>query len=243
MNKTVNDKEIDNIINKKSNIKQATNKGTKKTKMVINKELIIIVIMFLIFIIYTLLVKFNIFNKLDSVTESTVIGLRNSTLTNFMSTITNLGGAHFLISTTLIIALIAIIKNRSLPVNTMINLTSVFLLNELIKQIVRRPRPNGMFLAEASGFSYPSGHTIVSFAFYTFIAISLCEKIKSKVLKLIIKLGSIILPLIIALSRVYLGVHYITDIIGGYLLGYTYLKLFLYFRKKHIKKIRGNKWK
>ena len=226
-----------NEINKSDNLEIKKD----KTKKVINKKLVLAGIILIIFIIYTILVKLNVLNKLDTMVESFIIGIRNDTLTNFMSTITNLGGAYFLISTTIIIGLIAIIKNKALPINTMINLTCIFLLNELAKQIVRRPRPTGLFLTEATGFSYPSGHTIVSYVFYTFIGISLCEKIKSKPLKIFIRIITLVIPITIAFSRIYLGVHYITDVIGGYLLGSAYLIIFLYLRDKHIKKIRGNK--
>ena len=77
---------------------------------------------------------------------------------------------------------------------------------------------------------------MVSFAFFTFIAYSLCEKINSKFLKTLIKIGTPILILLIGFSRIYLGVHYLTDIIAGYLMGMAYLMVFLTIREKNKKK-------
>ena len=205
-------------------------KTVKKKK--INKEIIITSILLLIFIIYTLLVKFDVFDKLDDTTASTIIGLRNDKLTNIMIAITNLSGAYALIAFTFVIILIAIIKNKRLPLNTMINLICAYSLGHIMKLIIRRPRPTGIFLTHANGFSYPSGHTIVGYAFYTFLAISMCERINSKGLKLLIRLTLLLLTLVIAFSRVYLGVHHLTDVIGGYLLGIAYLYFFLYIREK-----------
>ena len=201
-------------------------KETKK-KLVLNKKAIEILILLGIFIIYTILVKLNIFSKLDQLVDSTIIGIRNDKLTSIMEVITNLGGAYFLIATTIIIILIAIIKNRKLPIYTTINLICSFLLSETVKHIVRRHRPTGVFLIKATGFSYPSGHTLVSFAFYTFIAIMLLKRTNNKTNKLLIKILLPIILIAIPFSRIYLGVHYITDIIGGYLLSIIYLKNYL----------------
>ena len=212
-----------------------------KTKKKLNKQLIITTIIFIVFIVYSILVKLNVFNKIDSSVESFVIGIRQNNLTKIFSIITNLGSATALIAITLVILLVAIIKHHRLPISTMINLPSIFIINEITKAIIRRPRPTGIHLVEATGFSYPSGHTIVSLAFYGFIMKSLCERIKNKSLKIIINIMGITLIILISLSRIYLGVHYLTDIIAGYILGTTYLILFLYIRKKYLK--RNQKWK
>lgn len=212
-----------------------------KTEKKLNKQILTATILFIIFIIFTILVKLNVFNKIDTSIESFIIEIRNNNLTKVLTTITNLGSATALIAITLVILLVAIIKHHRLPISTMINLPSIYIINEIMKAIIRRPRPNGIFLVDAIGFSYPSGHTIVSLAFYGFIIKSLCDRIKTKALKIIINILGISLIILISFSRIYLGVHYLTDIIAGYILGSSYLILFLYIRKNYIKRLK--KWK
>ena len=239
-NNTEKDKKIIEkpIKEKETNNKTVkTVKKAKTNKKKLNKQAIITALILIIFIIYTILVKL----KLDELTESFIIGIRNEKLTNFMKTITNLGGGYALVSTTIVIILVAIIKNKRLPLHTMTNLACIYALNTILKIIIRRPRPTGEILVHASGFSYPSGHAIVSLVFYTFIAISMCERIKNIGLKITIRIALFILPLVIAFSRIYLGVHYLTDIIGAYILGFAYLRIFLYIRKQNILKKEENK--
>ena len=213
------------------------NKSNKKnTKLVINKKMIIAAINLSLFIILTILVLTKLSDPIDLKVESFILGIRNDKLTNIMIIITDIGRAYSLIAITFLITLIAILKNKKLPLYTIINLVSVFLTSQIFKAIIRRTRPTGVFLTRATGYSFPSGHAMVSFAYFTFIAYSLCEKINNNLLKMIIKVLTTILIISIGFSRIYLGVHYITDIIGGYLLGITYLMLFLNIREKNIKK-------
>ena len=222
-------------------MKEKKNNEKPNTKKVLNKKLLVAGISFTLFVVLTILVLLKVTNKIDLAIESYMISIRNETLTNFMIIITNIGGSYSLISLTFLAMLIAIIKQKRLPLNTMINLVIVFLTSQLFKYIIHRPRPTGVFLTHATGYSYPSGHTMVSFAFFVFIACSLCEKVNNKTLKLLIKILTAILVITISFSRIYLGVHYLTDIIGSYLLGTTYLMIFLNIRATYIKK--RIKWK
>lgn len=218
--------------------KEVTNNEIKKKSInkTLNKKLLLSAIFAFLFIVLTVLILLKVTDPLDLAVESFIIGIHNDNLTKIMINITNLGSAYSLIVITILITLFAIIKNKHLPINTIMNLIAVFLTSQLFKAIIRRNRPTGLFLTTASGYSYPSGHTMVSFAFFTFIAISLCEKIDNKLVKIIIRISSIILVLLIGFSRIYLGVHHTTDILGGYLLGLSYLMLFLNIRDKRIKK-------
>ena len=212
------------------------NEENNKTKLVINKRMIICAIYLVLFIILSILVFTKVTAPLDAAVESFILGIRNDKLTTTMRIFTNISSSYALIVITLLIALIALIKNKKIPYNTTINLITVFLLSQIAKNIFRRPRPTEEFLTHASGFSYPSGHTMVSFAFFAFITYSLCEKTNNKLYKTILKIGTPILIIIIGFSRIYLGVHYTTDIIAGYLLGMAYLMIFLDIREKNIKK-------
>ncbi len=113
-----------------------------------------------------------------------------------------------------------------------------YLANELIKVIYLRPRPieELRWMSEAST-SFPSGHSMVSLVFYGVIIyfIYSSDYLKPKTKKLVISL--IILAIVlIGLSRIVLGVHYFTDVIGGYLCGLVFLMIFVMIYKKIMKK-------
>ena len=205
-------------------------------KKVINKNLVFSAICLSLFAILTILIVIDVTDPIDAAIESAIIGLRNNNLTKIMISITNIGSAYSLIVITILIILFAIVKNKRLPINTVLNLISVFLISQLFKVIFHRHRPTGLFLVPANGYSYPSGHTMVSFAYFVFIAISLCEKINNRLIKVLLKIGTAMLVLLIGFSRIYLGVHHITDIIAGYLLGAAYLFIFIDIRNKNNKK-------
>lgn len=92
-----------------------------------------------------------------------------------------------------------------------------------VKEIVRRARPNLFPHIAASGYSFPSGHTMVSLAFYGMCAFLLVRAVRSGWAKAgIITLATFIV-VVVAYSRVYLGVHFPTDVIGSFILGSAWL--------------------
>ena len=107
------------------------------------------------------------------------------------------------------------------------NLTCAFLTNEITKSIFTRSRPIGINLIDETGFSYPSGHSMVSLSFYGFITYLLLKNCKNNLIKTIIIISSIILISLVGFSRIYLGVHYLSDVIGGFLLATIYLNLYI----------------
>ena len=127
-------------------------------------------------------------------------------------------------------------KDKSFNRYFTINLVSVFLSNFIVKSIIRRDRPIDINLIVENGFSFPSGHSMVSFAFYGFIIYYLYYTDLKKPIKygLMTLLSFIIL--LIGLSRIYLGVHYASDVIGGFLLAFIYLVIYIKFIYKREKK-------
>ena len=197
----------------------------KNNNIKLDKKYILPSITLSIFIIWTILVFTKIINPLDELVESFIIGIRNDNITKIMINMTNLGSAYSLI--VISILLFFFIKNKKIPLSITINLVTVFFTSQIFKFIFRRSRPNGIFLVDASGYSYPSGHTMVSFAFYIYLLYLLCKKIDNKLVKILLTIFTTILLALIAFSRIYLGVHYLSDIIGGLLLGTTYIILFI----------------
>ncbi len=156
--------------------------------------------------------------------RAVVLNLRTEWLTAIMKIITNIGGAYVLI----IISILTIIfiKNKKTGIAITSNLLIVTVLNILLKNIIERPRPEGYRLIEESGYSFPSGHSMVSMAFYGFIIFLIWKKFKNIKLKYIFAITlSILIPLI-GFSRIYLGVHYASDVLGGFAIAIIYLIVF-----------------
>ena len=169
-------------------------------------------------------------NTIDNAIYETIIKIMNSNITAIMIFISFLGSAITLI--TLALASIFLVNSKL----KMLNLALSFILNRILKLIIARPRPPRLRLVIENGYSFPSGHSMVSFAFYGFLIYLINKNLKNKKIKypLIILLSLLIL--LIGISRIYLGVHYVTDVLGGYIIGLIYLIVFIKILKK--KKIK-----
>jgi undecaprenyl-diphosphatase len=98
---------------------------------------------------------------------------------------------------------------------------------EIIKAVVRRPRPPVDFaLVQAWGFSFPSGHGFIAFAFYGLLACFLFRSLKSEPMKILLLAGGAVLVAGIGISRVYLGVHWPSDVLASFVFGSAWLALF-----------------
>ena len=105
-----------------------------------------------------------------------------------------------------------------------VNLIVITLFQYILKFLIARPRPVGINLIEEKNFSFPSGHSLTAMAFYGFV-IYLIYKYNLKYKNIYIIL-LVLLILLIGLSRVYLGVHYTTDILGGFSFSMFYLIIY-----------------
>lgn len=146
--------------------------------------------------------------------------------------ITNFGGAIFLVIAT--ITLFIVIKNKKIGISILSNLAIVTVLNQLIKRILQRPRPTEYRIIEETGYSFPSGHSMVSMAFYGYFIYLIYKYVKNKYVKWIsISLLSLLICLI-GISRIYLGVHYTSDVLGGFLISISYLIIYISAANKFI---------
>lgn len=145
-------------------------------------------------------------------------------LTNIAKIITMLGSVYVVIPIFIIMIIIFWKKKESIWIT--LNLIIVFVSNQLLKIIVARPRPIGYRLVEELGYSFPSGHSMVSMAFYGFIIYLIYKKVKNQYIKWGLCLTLSLIIFLIGLSRIYLGVHYASDVIAGFCISLTYLTLF-----------------
>ena len=128
---------------------------------------------------------------------------------------------------TLAIILFFFIKDKKISISIIVNLVLITVINQLLKFILRRPRPIDFRIVNETGFSFPSGHSMVSMAFYGFLIYLIYKNIKNKYLKYILMSLLFILIILIGISRIYLGVHYTSDVLAGFLISISYLIIFI----------------
>ena len=146
--------------------------------------------------------------------------------------ITNFGGAIFVISLTTI--LFFVIKDKKIGSSIITNLGIVTILNQIIKFIMQRPRPTEFRIIEETGYSFPSGHSMVSLAFYGYLVYLIYKYINNKHLKRTLIIILSVLICIIGVSRIYLGVHYTSDVLGGFLISFAYLIIYIELVNKFV---------
>ena len=130
-----------------------------------------------------------------------------------------------------------VIKNKKIGIQIWANLGISTLLNQMLKYIVQRPRPTEFRIIEESGYSFPSGHSMVSAAFYGFIIYLIYKNIKNKYIKWSLMSILSILIILIGTSRIYLGVHYTSDVLAGFLISISYLIIFTSVTRNNENKI------
>lgn len=139
--------------------------------------------------------------------------------------ITNFGGAIFLAVLTII--LFILIKNKKIGASIFANLAIITALNQLLKNILQRPRPTEYKIIEETGYSFPSGHSMISMAFYGYLIYLIYKYVKNKYVKWTSMVLLSILICSIGISRIYLGVHYTSDVLGGFLISISYLVIYI----------------
>ena len=172
----------------------------------------------------------DVFNK--EIMQEDIIGynfvktyLIKKEITPIMKLITFFGGATCLIGLTII--LFITIKNKKIGLLIGINLVTITILNQIFKFILQRPRPTENRIINENGYSFPSGHSMISMAFYGFLIYLIYKYVKNKKLKYISITLISVLIIFIGISRIYLGVHYTSDVLAGFLFSISYLIIYV----------------
>jgi len=109
------------------------------------------------------------------------------------------------------------------------------LLNQALKYVFLRERPGVPHLVEVSGYSFPSGHSMNSLIFYGFFIYFILKNMKHRSKYAIAALLGLLVPMI-GISRIYLGVHYASDVLAGFLVGIGWLVLFIKMSDRYIQR-------
>ena len=184
--------------------------------------LIIFIILFLA--IVKGVIDQNIIN-FDTNAYNVVSRFISNDFTGFVIFVTNFGSRSYLIVISLVILIF--IKKEKYGFSILFNIFLSKLITNLLKIIIKRPRPIGINLINEGGYSLPSGHSLISIAFYGYLIYLIHKNIKNKTIKCILIFILSILIISIGLSRIYLGVHYTSDVLAGFLAGLSYLIIYV----------------
>lgn len=187
--------------------------------------LISFISLFVLFLIWSILM---LQKKLDHIDNQCYSKIKITKLkTKIFKGLTFLASAKFV--AILCIILLIFIENKRIPIAIIINMLIMWGLIGILKNTFKRERPNINRLVDEKGYSYPSGHTMTATIFYGFIIFLII--ISNLILPLKITLTTIlvILVLLVGYTRIYLGVHYLSDVIGALLFGSSYLLLYIFF--------------
>lgn len=199
------------------------------------KKYILISILLIVFLLLTILVLTGSMKSFDSSIYNFLINLRSKPMDIFMKTITKFGNT---MSVIIILAIFVFILKKDDGYLLVMNTICVVSANQVLKHIIRRPRPDHLRLVKEKGFSFPSGHSMVSIALYGILIYIVNKNIKNKTLKIILISLLSLLILFIGLSRIYVGVHYPSDVLSGYILATVITILVIDYYNTHF---RGNK--
>jgi len=155
----------------------------------------------------------------------TVYGVASPHATSVLYAVTQLGSPLLLIPGTLVCSLLFLhlrrIRGAILLTLTMVGVT---LLNWILKAVFQRPRPLPFFgLTTPTSYSFPSGHALAAFCFYGALAALVTARLRSPLLRALVWAGAAVVIVAVGFSRLYLGMHYPSDIVAGYATGFVWV--------------------
>ena len=150
--------------------------------------------------------------------------LRQPWLTPYIESISELAQPVALLA--MLLAVEAFAPGRRPGACAAVNLVCAVALNVLLKQLVQRPRPDGFRLIAETGYSFPSGHSMVAMAFYGLLAWMVWHYERDRFVRWLCVIGFGLVIALIGISRIYLGVHYASDVIAGFCVSLIWLALY-----------------
>jgi membrane-associated phospholipid phosphatase len=162
--------------------------------------------------------------------QTFMVAHRNQWLTSTMQTVTLLGDSSFVIGVVCIVGIIWSYFARSLHPLTLLVVTylGARVIESAVKQLSHRPRPPiEQAIDHFTRFAFPSGHAIYAITIYGMIAALISMVSRRRQRKLVIWVGATLIVALVGSSRIYLGAHWLTDVVGGYILGVAWLSILL----------------
>jgi membrane-associated phospholipid phosphatase len=201
-------------------------------------ELLVVLVLFLVAFFVFLFVAFRIFyfkkEAFDFAVFDYLEQFVSSGMTSFMQFITYLGTHYFLIpaNLVLIIYFLFIKRHRWYSIRVPVIALGGLLLMFLLKFLFNRPRPLIPLVEEARGLSFPSGHALMSFSFYGLLIYLVWQHVEKVWVRNLLAVLLLLLILLIGFSRIYLRVHYASDVMAGFCMGVIWLVLALWVTRR-----------
>lgn len=190
-----------------------------------NRRVLIVAVCAIVFVMLLEDVLEGEFIRIDALAYQTLVEwLRADEITPFMESVSALASPAVLLVLLLIVVAFAPGKRPGLC--CAVNLVLVVALNLLLKSLVQRPRPEGIGLVVETGFSFPSGHSMAAMAFFGLLIWLVWHYHPKKALRNGCCLGFALVIVLIGVSRVYLGVHYASDVVAGFCVALAWLAVY-----------------
>ncbi|MGO2314441.1 MAG: phosphatase PAP2 family protein [Pseudolactococcus laudensis] len=140
-------------------------------------------------------------------------------LTSFYKFVTNFGGTVYVpILLSVLLVFLLLKKWYSEAIFITLNVAIMPILIFVLKHVYGRTRPSLQHLVLENGLSFPSGHASTSLMFYACLMVLICQRLHNRQIKWLVRVLASMFFVLIGMSRIYLGVHYPTDILGGWLM-------------------------
>jgi undecaprenyl-diphosphatase len=167
----------------------------------------------------------------DSMVIGIVQGWEAPWLTSVMEFFTWIGSTKVVVVLSLLVIffLYKVMHHRSELILFIAVVAGTPILNHYLKAFFHRARPDFHRLIEIGGYSFPSGHAMNAFSVYAVVAFLLWRHIPTRLGRSLLIVSSSFMIVLIGVSRIYLGVHYPSDIIGGYFAGGFWLTAAIWF--------------
>jgi len=156
---------------------------------------------------------------IDRAATSAAIANRTALLNEVAVNVTALGSAPVVALIAVLAAAYSFAVRRPRVVLALLGTPLAFGVNEGIKLLMRQTRPMEAIVALPPSYGFPSGHSVASSVLFLTLALVAASQSPNPGVRRLLVSAGIVIALLVAWSRVYLGVHYLTDVIGGVLLG------------------------
>ncbi|KRE43219.1 phosphatase PAP2 family protein [Paenibacillus sp. Soil724D2] len=193
-------------------------------KLKITYVLILCILSLICFSLVATLIQGQRIVQFDHNVITFIQGMESPGLTLLMKVFTFIGSTPIVVVIALsaILFLYFVLHHRYELIFFIAIVAGTAIINLLLKLYFVRQRPDLHRLVQETGYSFPSGHSMEAFALYSSLAFLLWRHLSTRLGRSIIIILCVVMIILIGMSRIYLGVHYPSDVIGGYLASGVY---------------------
>lgn len=193
--------------------------------IVANKRIVILAACAIVFVALLEDVLEGDLSRIDSAAYALIVErLRADWLTPIMEAVSALATPVSLV--VLLLVIVAFAPGKRPGACAAVNLVLVFLLNQALKFAIQRPRPDGFQLAVEQGFSFPSGHSMVAMAFFGLLVWMVWRYEADRATRIGCAVAFSAVIVLVGVSRIYLGVHYASDVLAGFCVSLAWLAIY-----------------